>query len=73
MISVLQRNLQGGWTAQALLHQFVYEHRFDICILSEQHSSMSTSLWFSGLSGTATVWVINPDIHVIPEETKLQT
>lgn len=34
-------------------------------MLSEQHSDMSTPRWLSDTSGTAAIWVVNPNIHIL--------
>lgn len=65
MTTVLQCNLGRGWTAQNLLHQYTHEHNVDICVISEQHSNIPTSHWLSDTSGTAAVWVVNPNIHIL--------
>lgn len=60
MIRCLQTNQNRCWAASNLLYQFVSEHEVDICFISEAYNIPSDSRWFTDVSGTASIWIINP-------------
>lgn len=60
MIAILQGNLRRSWTAQHLLSQLAFEHKTDMCFISEQYLGATNNSWFSDLTGTAAIWITNP-------------
>jgi hypothetical protein len=53
-------NLNRSKVANALLHQLAQEKGIDIVLISEQYSSYDSTDWYSDLTATAAIWVVNP-------------
>ncbi|XP_046491895.1 uncharacterized protein [Neodiprion pinetum] len=40
-------------------------HRERVCVLAEQHSDTPTPYWIPDNTGTAAIWIVNPDLQVV--------
>lgn len=58
-MKVLQGNLNGCRAAQDLLTQLVCEAGVQLAVVCEQYQNRVRTNWFSDLSGTAAIWVVD--------------
>lgn len=65
MTRFLQANLQRNRLATELLSEVISTVKIDVAIISEQYRNPNTSTWFAGNTGTAAIWVLNPNLQIL--------